>query len=108
MPAHTKGPWSILGYAGEHDEAGAVIISSTGHRIASTSHLNSLPGPINWAEYHANAKLITAAPDLLSELERMLLYLQRMAVYYELGKTRPEAIENIRNAKKAINKALGI
>lgn len=63
---HTKGKWEIIGFAGEHDEAGAAI-KCNDEFICTTSHVRNN----NWDEYYANAKLIAAAPELLEALISM-------------------------------------
>ena len=63
---------------------------STGKNIA-----NSIEG-------EANANLISAAPDLLAELERLVMYYEPSAQPH-----RHEEIAKIRDAKAAISKAKG-
>jgi hypothetical protein len=60
----TAGPWRILGFAGEHEEAGAVIVGANGERVAHTSGAHSMR-PEDHLRDQANARLIAAAPNLL-------------------------------------------
>ena|ERR1041385_8895880 len=68
--SHTPGPWKISGYAGQHEEAGAHIKSEDGRTICSTwGGLQEISPLSEWQRYHADAKLIAAAPDLLAALQ---------------------------------------
>ena len=70
MTKHTAGPWAIGGFAGQHDEAGALIIAANGTCIASTrGGLRQNSSLAEWESYHADARLIAAAPDLLEALK---------------------------------------
>lgn len=64
---HTKGPWKIVGYSGQHDESGAMITCPIGKLVCSTNSVRT-NSPLDWEEYYANAKLIAAAPELLEQL----------------------------------------
>ncbi len=64
----TPGPWTIIGWCGEHEDGGAAIEAAHGERIANT---NSVYGS-NWTAYHANAHLIAAAPELYAALKALM------------------------------------
>lgn len=59
---HTPGPWNLK--HGNKIQFDYLIVSSTAGLIASFNHL----GKISKVESDANAKLISAAPDLLAAL----------------------------------------
>lgn len=62
-PKHTKGPWKIFGYSGQHNESGTVITGPNGEGVCSTNSVRT-NSPIGWDEYYANAKLISEAPNM--------------------------------------------
>jgi hypothetical protein len=65
-------PWSIKGFAGQHDEAGALIVDANGKTIASTyGGLRSGSSSEEWQRYYKVAHLIAAAPEMLEVLERV-------------------------------------
>lgn len=69
---HTKGPW----YALWSDASGNLTSIHGGAHHYAIATANSFwrgPGPIE-EEAEANARLIAAAPDLLTALEAILLY----------------------------------
>lgn len=55
-----KFPVSIKGFAGEHDEAGAIVIDAEGKMLFTTARLESNT-PEGWLAYHANANFIVYA-----------------------------------------------
>lgn len=68
MTEHTKGPWRIDCWHGQHDECGALIVGANGERICDTAaefYLRRSEYIATHAAYRANARLIAAAPDLL-------------------------------------------
>ena len=88
MSKFTKGPWEIDRHtmADKQFNVGPVIIDYD---------------DVDHEEQDANARLVSAAPDLLVELKRMV-------EYYRHGETRPEAVAKIKDALKAISKAEGV
>ena len=65
---HTTGPWTIKGYAGQHDEAGALIVAGEKHICSTSGGLRENSPQKDWQEYYANAQLIKSAPDMLNAL----------------------------------------
>lgn len=68
MTEHTKGPWRIDCWHGQHDECGALIVGANGERICDTAGEFYLRP----SECIANARLIAAAPDLLHACKHAL------------------------------------
>lgn len=69
---YTAGPWTIKGYAGEHDESGALIVAGDKHICSTSGGLRQSSRSEQWEEYYANAKLIASAPELLEALKGIL------------------------------------
>lgn len=65
---HTPGPWKIKGYAGEHDEDGALIAAGDKNICSTSGGLRENSSPKEWGEYYANANLIAIAPDMLEAM----------------------------------------
>lgn len=61
---HTAGNWKIKGYAGEHDESGAIIVCGNKTICTTSGGLKESSSSAEWAEYYANAELISKAPDM--------------------------------------------
>jgi len=100
----TKGECKIVGYAGEHDEGGAVIKCGDIH-VCSTSYARK----DKWDEYHDNAKFISFAFNLQQKYDIGLLsvavdQLQKILDYWDSGNfTRdPLMWSNTREVIKAI------
>lgn len=84
---HTPGPW----YLDAHDERGWFLLSESGPDIMAE--------PFDCAD--ADARLIAAAPDLLSALEGML-------EHADMGEINDEdTLEAVNAARAAIAKAKG-
>ncbi len=64
-----KTTWRISRWAGPHDDGGAVIVDDAGKRIASTESIWWKADKHSWDEYHGNARLIAAAPEMASALD---------------------------------------
>jgi|2_EtaG_2_1085320.scaffolds.fasta_scaffold328224_2 hypothetical protein len=71
---HTPGPWS---QENEHGEDRHIVRDSNGNLVADAAGPNTLKDSCR----EANARLITAAPDLLAALRQMMEWggLQRWA-----------------------------
>lgn len=101
----TKGPWVIKGTLfGEWNisseySVGGVKLSNGRQHIASSPSASSKLNPDYFAMFHANARLIAAAPDLLEALESA-----QMAI---MGYTHQNAITlaALEKARAAIAKA---
>ena len=66
--SHSTAPFRIVGYAGEHDEAGARIEDAQGRHVATTWGGLQESSPAEERErYHADAKLLETAPELLTK-----------------------------------------
>ncbi len=69
---HTPGPWAIERFYTEDQIMGEmVILCSNGRSIAKTNH-SLISKNLPPAEILANARLIAAAPDLLTALKEVL------------------------------------
>lgn len=53
----SKGPWTIYGYAGQHDESGANIVDGSGNGIAFTHDCRSCTRE-DWETYISDSKFI--------------------------------------------------
>lgn len=63
------GPWRIRSYAGEHDEAGAIIVGPAGYVLQTDAVYGGWPAsPQAWRQYYATAHLIALAPALPAAL----------------------------------------
>jgi len=81
--SYTRGEWKVVGFLGEHDEMGAIIKADNKTIAHTVGGLRYHSKPEEWGEYHANAQLIAAAPELyeackgfttiLEEFNNMLL-----------------------------------
>lgn len=90
--AHTPGPWREI-----RRGMGQSIIAADGMAVANTGNSKRYP-----AEKAANARLLAAAPDLLSACEGLLATL---AHYYNLTDLATEVLEAEEAARLAISKA---
>jgi hypothetical protein len=100
---HTPGPWRP-----EFGNNLARVIAGAEHEIAEVPMLRSTNAEVdqNRDVMIANARLIAAAPDLLQALQ--LLEEFATATVKQLGPTsRPEMLDRIKHARKAIAKAEG-
>ena len=95
MPTHTPGPWH---YQEDSDAYTHIVRGPTGKIIASTAQNSS-------GEAEANARLIAAAPNLLSAAKRMLEAV-RSKDPAEPGTQRPDG-GAVMSLKGAIAKAEG-
>jgi len=85
MSEHTPGPWD----------------ASLNETLPTARYCGAIVARVGCGEVEeikTNARLITAAPDLLDILKRLVMY-------YENSATQPEAKAKIRDAKAAIAKA---
>jgi hypothetical protein len=98
MSAHTPGPWKINGYAGEHEERGAYIVSENGRVVCATRGALSMRPEDHW-EDEANARLIISAPDLLKACKTVAAFLDR------LDEGLP-ADDPLRKLRRAVHKPL--
>lgn len=90
---HTPGPWRVEDVA---DMILAQLILSEDGKLIGTVESASVP----FDELRANAKLISASPDLLESLEALLLYIDT----YLPGQVDDELMET---CDKATQKARG-
>jgi len=97
---HTPGPWEAgKAYKQDENQYYSVIFSPAKTETFHTPRAAEALG-VTQKEAEANARLISAAPDLLKELERMVMY-------YEPGESRAEALYKIKHAQEAIERATG-
>lgn len=102
MTAHTAGPWTTD--EKEHDQPYLPIeIRSARHRTICTVWVDDAPVPDFNAEQRANARLLTAAPDLLGALEEIVDLWDAMLA----GEYRPDSFTT-QPARAAIAKAKGV
>jgi hypothetical protein len=62
-----KLPVKISGYAGEHDEAGAMIVDADGKIVCTTAGVENASSGDAWKEYYTVAQAIV---DGLNNIER--------------------------------------
>ena len=67
MSAHTPGPWVVHSRAGQHEDGFAPIYAD-GKQVACAE--STVPD----AQVDANARLISAAPDLLAALQELAIH----------------------------------
>lgn len=97
---HTKGPWGLRRDPSHYYSATTIEAGVVGARRPFMPEMMvRVGGDADIVTQEANARLISAAPDLLEALENLL------AVSCGDGGTKPNAPEL---ARLAINKALGI
>lgn len=97
---HTPGPWQSIGQW--NDEWDGVLIKGDGVTVALASYIGGTE------QAKINARLIAAAPDLLSALEAALPFLTFAATQYEAKGNLPHSAECIgvaRQARAALQKA---
>lgn len=99
---HTPGRWSITFGAGDQDDYFVVGADSpAGHRGVCEFSRANFPEPVSQGEMRANARLISAAPDLLALAEEV-------AKEYEDAADWKDACERLRRmAAAAVRKAKG-
>lgn len=69
MKIDVNEPWMIKGFAGQHDEDGALIVDKNGNAVASTSGgLRANSSPEEWTRYKFIAELIARAPAMADAL----------------------------------------
>ena len=93
MRGHTPGPWAL------HDEVAGVIYGPDGHQVCTTPRTTR-----RGVERAANARLITAAPEMLAALLKLV-----EAVDPAVGGLTLEdwATEPVADARAAIARATG-
>lgn len=74
---HTPGPWKLLDFENDERYEVTTMESTKGfyRSVATVSYGYSEPAD---TQQHANAKLIAAAPELLSALENLVFTAQKM------------------------------
>ena len=97
MNAHTPGPWHI------GMRPGPIVYGPNGEQVASL--LNPLVGD---SENKANARLISAAPDLLSTLESCIAAGSMIQQGKRGGEVMGQLSAAIDQAREAIAKARGV
>lgn len=112
MSKHTPGPWSVHQLTGS--AFGDVGIRAEGKVVAGYVALMNTRWPHagQQEEQRANAKLIAAAPELLTALDELLAAELTQMPAYEAGKAAQDAWADRRaaarnNARVAITKATG-
>jgi len=77
----TKGPWVIKGtlfgewHISSEYSVGGVKLANGRQHIASSPSASSKLNPDYFAMFHANARLISASPDLLEALEEWVTFI---------------------------------
>lgn len=103
----TKGPWVIKGtlfgewHISSEYSVGGVKLANGRQHIASSPSASSKLNPDYFAMFHANARLIAAAPDLLEALEALLF------AYCDPGNEGGDHDEKVAKARAALAKARG-
>lgn len=95
---HTSGPWTIIGYAGEHEEDGAIIKSGDKTICTTSGGLRQNSPPEEWRRYYADAKLIAVAPDLLAICKSLL------KIYKKYANDSPDEDAIVEYAQNVIDK----
>ena len=67
MSKHTPGPWALDG--GNHIVSMAALSGSVRVAVIDTPDIHAA---VDWPEAHANARLVSAAPDLLEALTALV------------------------------------
>jgi hypothetical protein len=105
MSTHTPGPWNVEDYYHVRDNRDGLTIVHNGNNqcrfIADLLPLADDNGTMDCNVY-ANARLISAAPDLLEALQNLL-----EAPDLNLDELENETVMLMQNAKAAIKKAKG-
>lgn len=96
---HTPGPWVRCEEAPKIIMSGSFIEGHQGYIVGSVSGNDNSGFYASEQEAEANARLIVAAPDLLSALEGLLL------AYSDPGNTGSTHDEKVEAARAAISKA---
>lgn len=88
MSTHTPGPWAaIVAKPSKKDQRGTAMVRAGGSMAIECADSGD-----TFAESAANARLIAAAPDLLTQLRVAL------TIFKELGISGGSNIENMRTA----------
>jgi hypothetical protein len=98
---HTPGPWEVV--EDDFDEALHITCEARAGMIPICKVDVGYDGPIE-DEQHANASLITAAPDLLEALESVTELIELLVL---VGDEKPENGSPCQLARAAIAKAKG-
>lgn len=101
MSTHTKGPWKVR----EFDDAQTLVLASAGKRAPLVATCTSMADQI--AERHANARLIAAAPGLLSALELVCDEAKLVLSIEELSPCGDNLRAAARKARAVIRQAKG-
>ena len=101
MNSHTPGPWTLRG------EFGTAYVYARGDRVSGVvAVLNyDWPGPEQCKEQRANAKLVTAAPELLDALKSLLDRYVGLVISGDAGNWDAETEDEVIAARAAIAKA---
>jgi hypothetical protein len=123
MMSHTPGPWNLVAEDGKPridingrmwiegvGSRGKHLVARVGQRTVDANKFLSVPEEDDIPEQEANARLITAAPDLLTALRDLLAYVESPV---HSGRTIAEqdadgdTVPEVRHARAAIAKAEG-
>lgn len=78
MLQHTPGPWAVW-----QTQLGETAIKAESRPSGKVGHVCTLPmlsmHTVSMDEYHANARLIAAAPELLEKCKKIAAWLHRLA-----------------------------
>jgi hypothetical protein len=103
---HTDGPW--MAASKPSSVVGWPVVSQTGRSIASVTYVNHPAATEEYAAFNAeslaNARLIAAAPDLLSALNDLRLVLKLASIKFGFDLTDSAAMAK---ANSAISLATG-
>jgi hypothetical protein len=109
MSKHTPAPWKICGGMTPHFKA---ITSSQGYIVFSmadrdrhTEHGKTIKAP-DYDTQSANARLISAAPDLLEALKNTLACLDNLDHVQMWNKTEGDHIDEAIDCQQAIRHAI--
>lgn len=89
--------WKILGYTGQHEEAGATIVDEQNEIVLTTTHVKNG----NWNKYYQIAQLAANAPALFNSLVDLLDVLEEQLT--DDAKENESIIEAIQNCQLHIS-----